>query len=233
MKLSIIIPAYNAEKAIEENLIRIRNVKIGKIDKEIIVVDDGSKDKTLKIVSSLKTKIPELIILKHEKNQGKGAAVTTGLNKATGDIFYLQDSDLEYDPEDIPLLVKPILEKKATVVYGSRRMNKSNSYSSKLYKWGGAFVDMLISFVLKSNITDASAGSKAFTRDVYNKIKPLRAKGFDIEAELTAKIVRLNIKPYEQSIAYNPRTHKEGKNIRWYDGFRILKTLIVTAWFSK
>lgn len=233
MKLSIIIPAFNAEKTIEELLNRIKKVKIDQMDTEIILVDDGSEDNTIKIASSLKSKIPGLFIFRHEKNKGKGATIRTGLSKATGDIFFLQDSDLEYDPRDIPLLVNPILTKKAVVVFGSRRMNKNNRYSSRLYKWGGAFVDQAISFILKSNITDASAGSKAFTREVYSNIKPLCANGFDIEAELTAKIVKLGIKPYEQSISYTPRTHKEGKNIRWYDSFRILKTLVSNAYFKK
>src|SRR5215203_3189085 len=148
MKLSIIIPSYNNESTINELLNRIEKLAIKGVTKEIIVVDDGSKDTTVDIINKRKN----IKIFQHKKNQGKGAAVRTGLENSTGDILYLQDADLEYDPYEIPLLVKPILEKKAEAVFSSRRLNKNNMYSSKLYKWGGAFIDGLISFVLKTNI---------------------------------------------------------------------------------
>lgn len=229
MKLSIIIPAYNCEPTITELLNRVNKVSIKGLKKEIIVIDDGSRDKTYSILK----KRHDILLFQHKKNLGKGSAVRTGLENSTGNIIYLQDADLEYDPSEIPLLVNPIVEKKAEAVFSSRRLNKKNLYSSRLYKWGGAFVDGLISFILRANITDASSGSKAFTRNVYNKIKPLTSRGFDIEAELTAKMIRNGIKPLEVSISYYPRTHKQGKNIRWYHAFFILRSLMKYSFTQK
>lgn len=229
VKLSIIIPAYNSEATIVELLDRIEKLKIKEIKKEVIVVDDGSKDDTFSIIKKRRG----IRVYQHKKNKGKGSAVKTGLENSTGQILFLLDADLEYDPDEIPILIKPIIEKKTEVVFSSRRMNKNNLYSSRLYKWGGAFVDTIISVALGANISDASSGSKAFTRNVYDKIKPIQAKGFDGEAEITAKIIRSGIKPLEQSISYYPRTHKQGKNIRWYHTFFILRSLIKYSFISK
>lgn len=229
MKLSIIIPAYNCESTITELLNRIDKLSIKGVTIETIVIDDGSKDATYSILKKRR----KIRLFHHIKNQGKGSAVRTGLENSTGDILFLQDADLEYDPREIPLLIKPIIEKRAEAVFSSRRLNKENLYSSRLYKWGGAFIDELINLVLGTSISDASSGSKAFTRNVYNKIKPLEARGFDIEAEITAKMTRRGIKPLEQSISYYPRTHKQGKNIRWYHAFFILKSLLKYSFTKK
>lgn len=228
MKLSIIIPSYNSSQNIEKLISKIKNVDFGSIRTEIIVVNDASKDNTAEILK----KITGIKAINHKTNTGKGGAVATGLKNATGDLLFIQDDDLEYFPEDIPKIIKPILDKKANASYGSRRLNKNNSYSSPFYYWGGVAIDSLISFILKYPLTDAITGSKAFTKEVYEAIKPIETKGFEVEAEITAKIIRKGFKIHEIPIIYNPRTHKEGKNIRWHDGIPMLKTLIRYSSFS-
>lgn len=227
MLLSIIIPAYNSNKRVETVIAKLKKVKIKGVRLEIIVVDDASKDDTYKRLK----KIRGILLIHHQFNTGKGGAVKTGLQKAKGDILFIQDDDMEYNPSDIPKIVAPIIRKQANVVFGSRRMKKSNSYSSFLYYVGGVFVDWIINFILQSKTTDAITGSKAFTREVYNKIKPIQTKGFEIEAEIAAKVIKNHGKIKEVAISYNPRTHKEGKNIRWHHAFPIFKTLIKYAWF--
>jgi len=221
MKLSIIIPAYNSEQKISKTINKLKKNSLSGITKEIVVVDDCSKDNTYRILK----KITGIILIHHKINTGKGGAVRSGLNKATGDILCIQDDDLEYDPLEIPRLLKPILEGKTKVVFGSRRLDKSNQYSSFLYYFGGVMIDSFISLVLRTKLTDAITGAKVFTREVYNKIKPIETNGFDIEAEIAVKTVKAGFKPLEIPISYNPRTHKEGKNIRWHHALPILKAL--------
>lgn len=228
MKLSIIIPSFNSEKRIEKLIERIIKVNFGNIKKEIIVIDDCSKDQTLQKLQ----KIKNIILISHKKNTGKGGAISSGLKKATGDILFIQDDDFEYDPYEIPKIIKPILEKKAELVFGSRRLNKKNKYSSLTYYWGGVFLDNIFNLILRTRISDSLTGSKAFTRKFYNILKPIETKGFEIEAEITAKAVRNGIKPYEIPITYSPRTHKEGKNIRWHHAFPVIKALIKFSYFS-
>lgn len=227
MKVSIIIPAYNSADKIHKLIKRINEANFDKLQTEIIVVDDASKDNTHAELA----KIKGIKTVRHKKNTGKGGAVRTGLKIATGDIFFIQDDDLEYDPLEIPKIIKPILLKKTEVVYGSRRLNKKNKYSSRLYYWGGILVDTVIRLVLRSSTTDAITGSKAFTRKVYNKIKPIETNGFEIEAEITAKIIKAGFIPHEIPIQYSPRSHTEGKNIRWHHAFPIFKTLIKYYYF--
>jgi glycosyltransferase involved in cell wall biosynthesis len=227
MKLSIVIPTYNSANKLEELIDRLKKIKIPGITNEIIVVDDCSKDTTLKVAK----KIKGITLIHHVKNTGKGGAVKTGLAKATGDILFIQDDDLEYDPAEIPKLIRPIIQKKVSVVFGSRRLNKKNTYSSPKYYFGGVLIDSIISLVLMTRLTDAITGSKAFTREVYNKIKPITSKGFEIEAEIAVKVVRAGYKPHEIPITYSPRSEKEGKNIRWHHALPILKTLFYYAIF--
>src|SRR3989344_5999987 len=190
MKLSIIIPAYNSEKKIRELIKRIKLVKMGNVKQEIIVIDDFSKDKTYQVLM----KIKDIRVVHHKKNTGKGGALKTGFRLARGSIFLILDDDLEYDPKDIPSLLEPILSKKTQVVFGSRRLNKNNKYSTRMYYWGGVLLDTIISKVLKIHVTDAITGSKIFTREVYEKIKPIESKGFEEEAEITAKIIKKGFK---------------------------------------
>lgn len=227
MLLSIIIPTYNSRGRVIEVIKKINKVNFKPLNVEVIVVDDASIDRS---TSKLKSK-NNLMIIRHKKNQGKGGAVKTGLTKANGDIFFIQDDDMEYDPFDIPKILKPILNKKYEVVYGSRRLNKKNTYSSMLYYIGGVVIDTTIKIILTKNITDAITGSKAFTKNVYNAIKPLETKGFEIEAEITAKIIKKGFKIHEVPITYSPRTHQEGKNIRWHHAFPLFKALIIYQYF--
>jgi len=228
MKLSIIIPTYNSNGRVLEVIKAIQNLKLQKIQKEIIVVDDASTDKTF---TSLK-KIHGIILIHHRKNTGKGGSVNDGFTKATGDILMIQDDDMEYDPKEIPKIISPILQNEAQIVFGSRRLNKRNTYSSPLYYFGGVLVDTLVSFVLSTKLTDAITGAKIMTREVYNAIKPIVSEGFEIEAEIAVKAVKHGYKPLEVPIHYSPRSHKEGKNIRWHHSFAIVKSLIYHTYFS-
>lgn len=226
--LSVIIPAYNSGYRIETLLKKLKQLSLEGLQKEIIVVDDASKTDTAERLK----KISGITLIRHKINTGKGGAIKTGIEHSKGEIILLQDDDMEYDPEDIPKLIAPILSGKAQIVFGSRRLNKKNEYSSFLYYAGGVFVDFIISLVLHSGTTDAITGSKAFTRTIYNRIKPITSKGFEIEAEIAAKIIRAGFHPLEIPISYNPRTHQEGKNIRWHHAYPIFKTLIKYAWFK-
>lgn len=221
MKLSIIVPAYNSRKKLPQLIKRIRKVKFEGLTTEIIVVDDCSPDKTFEVVKQFHG----ITLIRHEQNTGKGGAVRTGLAKATGDILYIQDDDLEYDPNDIPRIIEPILSKKADVSFGSRHMNHKNSYSSLTYYLGGIFIDFLINLYLKSNITDALTGAKALTKKAYKAIQPIESNGFEIETEIAAKAVKNHLRISEIPIHYYPRTHKQGKKIRWHHAFRILAAL--------
>lgn len=228
MRISIVIPAYNSNLRVTQLIKKIKKVDFKKNDIEIIVVNDASKDETLQLLK----KVKGIRLINHKKNTGKGGAVATGLNASKGDILFIQDDDLEYDPLDIPKIIEPILKNKAKVVYGSRRLNKKNTYSSPLYYWGGVFIDSIISITIRYPLSDAITGSKAFTREVYNAIAPLETKGFEIEAEITAKILRGKFKIIEVPISYTPRSHSEGKNIRWLDAIPIVKTALKYAYFS-
>ncbi len=221
MKLSIIIPAYQSGKTITELLHRIRTPSIKGIVKEIIVVDDASTDDTSKKAKA----VGGITLIQHKANVGKGGAVRTGLAKATGDIVYIQDDDLEYDPVDIPKVIAPILSGKAAISFGSRHLNRANAYSSLPYYLGGKFIDLIINIMTGARVSDPLTGSKAFTRSVLRHILPIVSNGFEIEAEITAKVARAGLTIADVPISYHPRTHKQGKNIRWYHALRIIMML--------
>lgn len=221
MKLSIIIPAYNSRKRLAAVIAKIYRVKIPGVQKEIIIVDDASPDKSYTVVPKRKN----IVLIRHKTNTGKGGAVATGLARAKGNLMYIQDDDMEYDPVDIPKIIAPILKRKADVCFGSRHMNHKNTYSSLSYYLGGVFIDSLINIYLGSKITDALTGAKAFNRKAYKAMQPIQSKGFEIETELAAKAVKKGLHIAEVSISYNPRTHKEGKNIRWHHAFGIIAAL--------
>ena len=226
MILSIIIPVYNEEKTIGEILRRVQAVKLP-LDKEIIVVDDGSTDRSKSEIR----KIKKIEFFSHDKNLGKGAAVQTGLNKATGDIIIMQDADLEYDPSYYPTLLKPILEKKAKIVYGTRLIN----YPLKL--WGknktvlpthliaNRFLSGLTNLLFNSNLTDMETCYKVFKSSCLSGIN-LKSKGFEFEPEITAKFLKKGFKIVEIPITVKLRTQREGKKINWKDGFWAIITLI-------
>ena len=219
MKLSIIIPAYNEEKTILKVISKVKNQKLDKIKKEIIIVDDFSKDSTGKILSGLKKK--DIKIFFHEKNQGKGAAIRTGLRHATGDVILIQDADLEYDPKEYPKLLKPIMDGKAKVVYGTR-MPYIISHLKDMYMphvFGNRFLSYITNMIYFSNLTDMETGYKVFRREVIKNMR-LRATRFDFEPEITAKIIKRRYKIHEVPIEFKARTFAQGKKITWRDGLK-------------
>lgn len=232
MKLSIIIPVFNEEKTILEILKRVINVKIPAIDKEIVVVNDGSQDKTLKLINDFSLKNPVIKVISHLENQGKGAAVRTGINNSSGDYILIQDADLEYDPKDIPLLLNPILQKKAIVVYGTRLKRLPNLRKDErtpqflLHYIGNKFLSLLTSILYGQWITDMETGYKIFPRKAVEKID-LVAKGFEFEPEITSKLLKRGYKITEVPIKTEPRGYKEGKKLHTVrDGFRTLYSLL-------
>jgi glycosyltransferase involved in cell wall biosynthesis len=228
-KLSIIIPAYNEGKTIHLILDRINEVKlINDIEKEIIIVNDFSKDNTEQAIQDYASKSPMNIqYFAHEYNQGKGAALHTGISKATGDYILIQDADLEYDPDEYNLLIKPILRGQADVVFGSRFMG-GNPHRI-LFFWhsiGNKFLTWLSNMFTNLNLTDMETCYKMFRRDIIQSAT-LKEKRFGFEPEVTAYISRLkNIKIFEVGISYYGRTYEEGKKIGWRDGFRAIYCII-------
>lgn len=216
MKLSIIIPCYNERDTI---LALIQSVKASPVrDKEIIVVDDGSKDGTRVILESLID--PEVKILFHEVNQGKGSALRTGFSVATGDICIVQDADLEYDPQEFPIMIQPILEGKADVVFGSRF--QSGRPHRVVYFWhriGNGFLTLTSNIFTDLNLSDMETCYKAFRREIIQAIN-IQEKRFGFEPEVTAKIAKMKVRIYEVGISYYGRTYDEGKKIGWKDGVR-------------
>ena len=214
MKLSIIIPVFNEEKTIGKILERVRDEQIPKVTKEIIIVDDGSTDTTKEILK----KIKDLKIIFHEKNQGKGAAVKTGIKNATGDYIIIQDADLEYDPKYIKYLLEPILKGEAIVVYGTRlnRMPNLKGEEKNLqfltHYLGNRFLSLLTSILYGQFITDMETGYKLFPKSALSGIK-LNARGFELEPEITAKLLKKKYKIFEVSIKAVPRGYDEGKKI--------------------
>lgn len=221
MKLSIVIPTFNEEATIGKLVSRLKEVKLEGVEKEIVVVNDASQDSTLEKLK----KIKGVKILSHKRNLGKGAAVKTGLENSKGGILLIQDADLEYDPRDIKKIIEPILSKKAEIVFGSRNLAGRKSYSSLFFFLGGLLIEFITNKILKLHLTDSLTGSKAFTRRVYKRISPIKSKGFEIEAEITAKSVKSGFKIIEVPISYKARTTKEGKKIKWHHAFKLLRTV--------
>jgi len=221
MKLSIIIPAYNEEKTISEIVRKVKSQEVHDMEKEIIVVDDGSKDNTRKILSRIKG----IKLVVHEQNRGKGAAIRTGLKHATGKITLIQDADLELFPEDYPALLSPILANKADVVYGSRILGNDCKNKNFIFYNGGKFVTAFANFLYGINITDEPIGYKVFRTDILKSLN-LECEGFEFCPEVTAKIAKRKIPIYEVPVRYNPRSSKDGKKLRVKDGIEALLTLL-------
>jgi glycosyltransferase involved in cell wall biosynthesis len=229
-KLSIIIPAYNEGRTIHLILDKIKQVSLlNEIEKEIIIVNDCSKDDTEHAIQSYMVQNPELNIqyYKHEINKGKGAALHTGINKATGDITVIQDADLEYDPNEYNLLLQPFVDGFADVVYGSRFMG-GNPHRI-LFFWhtiGNQFLTTLSNMFTNLNLTDMETCYKMFRTEIVQAIS-LRENRFGFEPEVTAKISRIpKIRIYEVGISYYGRTYDEGKKIGWKDGVRALYCIV-------
>jgi len=236
-KLSIVIPAYNEGPTIHRILDRIGEVKLlNNIQKELIIVNDCSKDNTEEAILKYKADHPEMNIVyyKHEVNQGKGAALHTGISKATGDFTVIQDADLEYDPEEFNVLIKPVLRGDADVVFGSRFLGGSSHRI--LFYWhsiGNKFLTMMSNMFTNLNLTDMETCYKMFKTPIIQGIK-LQEKRFGFEPEVTAKIARVpNIRIYEVGISYYGRTYAEGKKINWKDGFRAIWCILKYNLFSR
>ncbi len=213
MKLSIIIPVYNERETIHDI---IEAVSATPYRKEIIVVDDGSTDGTGDILSAMQQE--GLKVFVHDKNQGKGAALQTGFSHATGDVILIQDADLEYDPEEYPVLLKPILDGRADVVYGSRFAGQGAH--RVLYFWhsvGNRFLTLLSNLFTNLNLTDMETCYKVFTKEALAGVV-IKEKRFGVEPEITARMAKKKLRIYEVPISYYGRTYEQGKKIGWKDG---------------
>lgn len=226
MKLSVIVPVYNERETISEILQRVQAVDV---EKEIIVVDDGSTDGTREVLAEEWQK-PGVVVRFQPRNGGKGSAVREGLKHATGDVVVIQDADLEYDPEDYRLLLRPILTGRAKVVYGSRFLGEHRA----MYFWhsvGNRFLTLLTNILFDTTLTDMETCYKMFTADIARKLD-LRSPRWGFDPEITARILRTGHRIYEVPISYAGRERWEGKKITWKDGFTVLFTLLRYRFFS-
>lgn len=232
--LSVVIPVYNEEKTILDTLEAVRKADSLGLEKEIIIIDDGSSDNTVKVLKELEKKDKNnkkyrLKIILSPKNEGKGSAMKKGFLATRGDVVIVQDADLEYDPLEFPIMLEPFMKNKADVVYGSRFI--SNRPHRVLYFWHyqvNLFLTFLSNMLTNLNLTDMETGYKAFTGKLIRKIAPhLESRRFGFEPEITARISKVpGIKIYEVGISYTGRTYAEGKKIGWKDGIQALWEII-------
>ncbi len=221
MALSVIIPVYNEKNTINEILIRVQAMDL--VD-EIIVVDDGSIDGTREILQEMDGVGP-IKVEYHEKNQGKGAAVVTGIKNSEGDVILIQDADLEYDPRDYPELLKPIEEEIADVVYGSRFLGGPRRPTMFWHMVANKMLTLMTNILYDNILTDMETGYKVFRRDVVSDMT-IHARRFDFEPEFTAKIMKRKVRIFEVPISFNPRDYDEGKKIKLKDAVEAVWTLI-------
>lgn len=232
---SIIIPVYNEENFIKQALEKVLAESILEVEKEVVVINDGSTDKTQEIVEKIASKHKCIRSIKLDKNQGKCAAVKVGISHSAGEIVIIQDADLEYDPSDYPLMIEPFLTKNADVVYGSRFI--SNRPHRVLYFWhslGNRFLTLLSNTLTNLNLTDMETGYKAFRGDLIRSVAPkLKSKRFGFEPEITARLSKIkNVNFYEVGISYWGRSYDEGKKITWVDGLKAVYEILYFNLFS-
>jgi glycosyltransferase involved in cell wall biosynthesis len=226
--VTIVIPCFNEAATLEQTAYRVLAADSMGLNKEVILVDDGSSDGSGDIARGLAAKEPAIKAISHEVNQGKGAALRTGIAAATGDIILIQDADLEYSPNDYPKLLSPILDGRADVVYGSRF--RGGEEGRVLYFWhslGNKFLTLLSNMMTNLNLSDMETGYKVFRREVIQPVT-IHENRFGFEPEITAKIARLSEQPriYEVGISYSGRTYEEGKKINWKDGVRAIYCIL-------
>lgn len=231
MLLSIVMPVYNEKDTLFEIIRRVLAAPVA-LERELVLVDDCSRDGTLALYPRLETEFPgaRIRLVKHTVNQGKGAALRTGFTEARGDIVLVQDADLEYDPQDYPKLLKPILDGRADVVYGSRFVGGDEH--RVLYFWhyvGNRFLTLLSNMFTNLNLTDMETCYKVFRAEVLRPMR-LRSNRFGIEPEITAKIARGRWRVYEVGISYSGRSYEEGKKITWKDGLQALLCIVRFAY---
>lgn len=222
MKLSVIMPVYNEEKTIEKIVGKVLAVDM---EKELVIVDDGSKDSTRQILREKFMGRDKINVIFHEKNAGKGAAVRTGITNATGGIIIIQDADLEYDPNDYHKLVEPIIKGQSRVVYGSRIMGANFQHRYTMNLFAARFLSVMSNLLFGLHLTDEPTCYKVFKADVIKSIK-FEGNGFEWEPEVTAKLGKRGIEITEVPINYYSRTIMEGKKIKWTDGIKAIWTLL-------
>jgi glycosyltransferase involved in cell wall biosynthesis len=229
-RLSIVMPVYNERNRIAQALEEVRQADTLGLEKEIIAVDDGSTDGTQDILDQYASQ-PGLCIIYQPSNRGKAAALRRGFAEATGEITLVQDADLEYDPLDYPVLLRPILEGQADVVYGSRFLGGPHRVLFFWHYMGNRFLTTLSNVFTNLNLTDMETGYKVFRTAALRRIR-LRSARFGFEPEVTAKIARLGCRVYETPISYHGRTYAEGKKIGWKDGVQAIYCILRYAWWD-
>jgi glycosyltransferase involved in cell wall biosynthesis len=224
VKLSVVIPVYNEVETIKEIVSRVQAVDL---EKEIIIVDDGSTDGTREQLQEISLAQKNVRVFYHDYNQGKGAALRTGFEVTTGDIVIIQDADLEYDPREYPVLLGPILDGRADIVYGSRFLGGPHRVLFFWHYLGNKFLTLLSNALTNLNLTDMETCYKVFRREVLSDIQ-FKSNRFGFEPEFTAKLARKDFRIYETPISYSGRTYAEGKKIGWKDG---VKAIFAIVWF--
>jgi glycosyltransferase involved in cell wall biosynthesis len=221
VKISIVIPVYNEKSTVKELVERVCQLPL---DKEIIVVDDGSKDGSTEVVRDEVAKLPGVRVFFQNPNQGKGAALRRGFAESTGEIVIVQDADLELDPQDILKVIKPVVEGRAQVAYGSRFLN-APARPTSLSWWANKFLTALTNVIYGTGVTDMETCYKCCRREVLSRFR-IESDRFDFEPEITAKLLRLGYKIEETPISYKPRTAAQGKKIGWKDGLKAVAVLV-------
>jgi glycosyltransferase involved in cell wall biosynthesis len=224
MKISVVMPVYNEAGTIKEIVARVQAVGL---EKEIIIVDDGSTDGTCEHLAEIAQAEANAKVIYHDHNQGKGAALRTGFASATGDVVIVQDADLEYDPAEYPILLAPIVDGRADVVYGSRFLGGPHRVLFFWHYVGNKFLTLLSNTLTNLNLTDMETCYKIFRREILEGIK-LKSNRFGFEPEFTVKIAKKGFRIYEVPISYSGRTYAEGKKIGWKDG---VKAIFAIIWF--